>query len=323
MKAFMYYLALVLGAPLALLFFKTKVTYEGGKKFAIPKGALIIAGHKSPLDAISIAYLFFFRRLYFLAADWYHGFLRIFKPLMAMTGAVFVDLKGERFDFVSRSRALLTSGKSLLVFPEGDYVKNKRLHELGEFKTGYLLIALESGAPIVPVSSDFSYGFFRRLHLKIGKPIYLPKEITPSSREELAELNGEIKKKCLRLLYELKREKAAKVKMHYDYKEPRKGDVIRVGIGSYHHYGVYLGDERVIEFGRAVNQPGEAIDVHLTSLLHFSGGRIPEVRVLAHEGQARPLGEIEDYAREVLGQEDYSLAMNNCLDLANRLTLDI
>lgn len=324
MKAFMYYLAMVLGAPLALLFFRMKVSYEGGERFPLPEGAILIAGHKSPFDAIAIAYLFFFRRLYFLAADWYRGFLRIFRPLMRMTGAIFVDLKGEVYSFLPECKALLGKGKSILVFPEGDYARTKSLFELGPFKTGYLLIARESGAPIIPIVSDFSYGSFRRLHLRIGRPIYVPQEEgRPITREEVSSWNEEVRERCLSLLHELRREKAEAIKFRYEYREPRKGEVLRVKAGPYHHYGVFLDEGRVVEFGRAYNPPGEKIDVHLATLLSFAGGMIPEVRVPRNPFRKRRPEDVEAYAREVLRQEGYSLEANNCLDLVNRLTLKI
>lgn len=324
MNIVMYYIAMVIGAPFAALLFKTKVSYEGGRKFRVPKGAIIISGHKSFLDAVAIAVLFFFRRLYYLAADWYVGWRKVFKPLMAMVGAVFVDLKGRRFDFLSRSAHLLDRGYSLVVFPEGDYGARGPLFEFGPFGTGYLLIAFESGAPIVPVVSDFNYGIFRRLRLVIGQPIYpsLPEEGL-SSRERTAALNEEIRERCFSLFYEIKREKARKVKMHYDYLEPHRGDVIRVNCGPYYHYGIYFGDDSVLEFGRAYNPPGPKIDVHYTSLRAFGNGALPEVRVLKNPRKARKIEEIEAYAKEVLGRSDYSLEANNCLDLVNRLTLRI
>lgn len=324
MKTFMYYLALTLGAPFAFMFFKMKVSYEGEEKFKIPKGAILISPHKHFLDAIAIAYLFFFRRLYFLAADWYHGVQIIFKPFMLLLGAVLVDIKGERYDFIIGSRKVLSKKKSLLVFPEGDYVNNKNLFEFGKFKTGYLLIALETGAPIVPIVSDFSYGLFSRLHFKIGKPIYVSlTNNNESSKEELYKLNKIIKEKCLNLFYSLKKEKASKIKMTYKYKEINKGDVIRVKTGIFYHYGVYLNNDNVIEFGHIINKPNEKIDIHLTSLNSFSGDKIPEVRVLPKRIKTRSIEDIENYLNEVIGQENYSLKDNNCLDLANRLTLKI
>ncbi len=111
--------------------------------------------------------------------------------------------------------------------------------------------------------------------------------------------------------------------MHYDYLEPHRGDVIRVNCGPYYHYGIYFDDDRVLEFGRACNPPGEKIDVHYTSLRAFGNGTLPEVRVLKNPRKARKIEDIEAYAKEVLGRSDYSLETNNCLDLVNRLTLKI
>ena len=324
MKTIMYYFALILGAPFALLFFKFKITYED-KKIKPPKGAIIICPHKTWLDAIAVAYLFFFRRLYFLAADWYKGIQIIFKPFMLLLGCVLVDLSGKKYDFLSKSRSLLLKGRSILVFPEGDYLENKKLFEFGGFKTGYLLMAIESTAPIIPIVCDFSYGIFKRTHFKIGKPIYITLDVDKKEelRDKIVELNKVIRDKCLELFYLLKREKATKIKMCYNFLEPKKGDVIRVNMKLYYHYGVYLDDQNVIEFGKAINKQGEKIDIHLTTLKKFSQGQIPEVRVISKHIKKRTIDEIESYLKQVLGQENYSIEKNNCLDLANRLTLKI
>ena len=100
-------------------------------------------------------------------------------------------------------------------------------------------------------------------------------------------------------------------------------DVIRVKTGIFYHYGVYLNNDNVIEYGHMINKPNEKIDIHLTSLNSFSGGKIPEVRVLPKHIKTRSIEDIENYLNEVIGQENYSLKDNNCLDLANRLTLKI
>lgn len=317
MKTLMYYLALFLGLPFALIFFKMKITYEGKEKFKIPKGAIIISPHKSFLDAIAIAYLFFFRRLYFLAADWYHNLLIIFKPFMLLLGAILVDPQGRNLEFIEKSKKVLMKNKSILVFPEGDYLYNKKLYEFGEFKPGYLMMANSSGAPIVPIILDFSYGIFSRLHIKIGKPIYIS-----SNDNDYVNSNNLIYKKCLNLFYELKKEKATKIKMTYTYKELEKGDVIRVKHNLYHHYGIYFDDEHVLEFGNGKIKDSNDNDVHFTSLGNFTNGKAPEVRIVSKRHK-RSLKKIIDYEKEIIGQKDYSIINNNCLDLVNRLTLKI
>lgn len=323
MKTFLYYLALVLGAPFALIFLHIKVSYEGGEKFSLPKGAIFISGHKSFLDAIAIAYLLFYQRLYFIAADWYHGFLIVFKPFMSLLGAVFVSPTGEGLNFLAKCKILLAKRKSLLIFPEGDYAQNKHLFELGEFKTGYLWVASESGAPIVPIISDFSYKLFSSLHFIIGKPIYLDLSRREDSfANHLQQVNKKIRQKCLSLFYLLKRDNSKRIKMHYTYKKIEKGDVIRVWAGIYHHYGIYFDDNHVLEFGHARQDKNEIKDVHFTSLTSFAGNQIPEVRIVSKRKQ-RTISDLTAYAEEVLGQKGYSLKENNCLDFANRLTLVI
>lgn len=324
MKTFMYYLALILGLPFALIFFKTKITYEGNKKFSIPKGSIIISNHKSFLDSIVIAYVFFFRRLYFLAADWYHGAKKIFKPFMSLLGCVLVDPLGRDQSFLKQAQKVISKNKSLLVFPEGDYLNNKHLFEFGEFKPGYLMIEKETNAPIVMVISDFSYGLFSRVRVKISKPIYLSiNNLFQEGKKEIIALNEMILNKCKSLFYELKKEKSKKIKMTYEYKEPLKGDVIRINIGLYHHYGLYFDDNNVLEFGDPLNKNVEDNDIHLISLKEFSRGKNIEVRKVLSFRKIRKIQDIEAYSKEVIGLKNYSFQDNNCLDLVNRLTLKI
>lgn len=324
MKTFMYYLALILGLPFALIFFKTKITYEGNKKFSIPRGAIIISNHKSFLDSIVIAYVFFFRRLYFLAADWYHGAMKIFKPFMLLLGSVLVDPLGRDYSFLKQAKKVISKNKSLLVFPEGDYLNNKHLFEFGEFKPGYLMIEKETNAPIVIVINDFSYGLFSRVRVKISKPIYLSIDnLSQDGKKKILALNEMILNKCKSLFYDLKKEKAERIKMIYQYKEPLKGNVIRIKMGLYHHYGLYFDDENVLEFGDPLNKKKEDNDIHLVSLQDFSRGKNIEVRKVISLRKTRKIQDIEAYSKEVIGMKNYSFQDNNCLDLVNRLTLKI
>ena len=61
---------------------------------------------------------------------------------------------------VSQCRALIAAGKSLLVFPEGTRARSGRL---GYFKSVAFRIALESGAPVVPVVMHSTQPFMAKL----------------------------------------------------------------------------------------------------------------------------------------------------------------
>lgn len=318
MKSFLYYLTLIVCAPFALIFFKMKVSYEGGKKFKIPKGAIIISPHKKVLDCFLLSYLFFFNRVHILAADWYKGFLKIFKPFMLMLGAVLVDVSGENYDFINKSQMVLGRGKNLLVFPEGDFKYNKYLFEFGEFKTGYLLIASKTGAPIVPIMFDFSYGLFKRVHIKVGKPLY----VELSHNQQISNINDIIKTKCLDLFYQIKKERADKIKIKYEQRNIKKGDIIRVKENDSYSYGLYIDENHVINFNYVYNHLSEIKEIKTMSLSTFTNNKKPEIRII-NRAKTRSIEEIEKYLKEIINQANYPLKNYSCLDFINCLTLKI
>ena len=42
--------------------------------------------------------------------------------------------------------------------------------------------------------------------------------------------------------------------MHWTMKDPAMGDMIRVELGGIYHYGIYVSDDEVIQFGLAPNR---------------------------------------------------------------------
>ena len=76
--------------------------------------------------------------------------------IMEMGGFVFIDRK-DRVQSVSGMKQAvrqLQQGHSFLIYPEGT---RTRTGELGPFKKGPFIMAIESGTPIVPISVKGSY----------------------------------------------------------------------------------------------------------------------------------------------------------------------
>jgi len=323
MSKILYYFGLVqLWLVLQVFVFKTKTYYEDDSKpkRRIKGSAIMISNHASFWDGIVVALRFFFKRLHYVAGDFYKGKRKGLKFLVSVAGGIFVDRDGRSFDFIEKSKRVTAKGRSILVFPEGDF---KSAYEPEKFSTGYIMLAIKTGARIVPVVNDFNYGLFKRVHLMIGKSIdlsgYSDAELT---KEKIKEINGEISEKFRMLFYKLKRKKAERLSGRYEFISPKKGDVIRISVGAYHHYGVYLGADEVIQFGHAINTPGEQVVINAVTLRQFCGPKIPEVRVIKKR-VVRNVDDIEKYAKSCLGHGGYSLANNNCLDFANRVTLKI
>ncbi|MCU0640904.1 MAG: 1-acyl-sn-glycerol-3-phosphate acyltransferase [Candidatus Margulisbacteria bacterium] len=86
------------------------------------------------------------------------------------------------YKMVERIIAILKTGESVMIFPEGT---RSRDGSLGEFKRGSLMAALKAGVPILPVAIDGSYNILPRgtwlirpttVTLGIGKPIVIRSE---------------------------------------------------------------------------------------------------------------------------------------------------
>jgi len=324
MSKILYYFGLINLLP-ALIAFKTKTYYEDGAKQnkRLCGGVIIISNHRSFWDGICISLRFFFKKLHFLVDNWYQNRLKALKFLIKTAGGIIIDRDGRGFDYIEKAKRVTAKGRAILVFPEGDF---KFTDEPAKFNAGYIMLAVKTGARIVPVVNDFNYGLFKRVRLMAGNGIdlscYSGAELT---KEKLNEINDEISEKFRMLFYKLKRIKAERFSNKYDFVSPKKGDVIRVSVGSHYHYGVYLNTDEVIQFGNAINRAGENIVVNSVSLNGFCGAKIPEVRTLKKREKrfVRNADDIEKYAKSCIGQGGYGLANNNCLDFANRVTLKI
>ena len=63
---------------------------------------------------------------------------------------------------------------------------------------------------------------------------------------------------------------------------PKMGDIIRVKVKFYHHYGIYLDDEHIVQFGLPDNTglDPETIAVTVTDMDGFRMGKEPETAKL-------------------------------------------
>lgn len=99
--------------------------------------------------------------------------------------------------------------------------------------------------------------------------------------------------------------------------QAKSGDMVRVRIGSIWHYGVYVDDEEVIQFGmppRDGAESPEVIRVVSTDMEAFSGGSIVETLVLSGMEKLRriPPKKTVALARQRIGSGGYDLLHNNC-----------
>jgi 1-acyl-sn-glycerol-3-phosphate acyltransferase len=155
----------------------------------VPKsGPLILApNHFSQMDHFFTG-LYLRRQIRFMAKSQLFG-----PPVLTYIykhGGVFPVRRGHHDEEAFKTAfAILGQGGMLLVYAEGG---RSRSGELGEVKPGIGRIALESGAPVVPVAIHGSAKVrkwkrfrFPKVAVQFGEPVSFPVEAAPSRERQL------------------------------------------------------------------------------------------------------------------------------------------
>lgn len=211
MKEFLYDLFRVVGVitgyPIQWVLFKRKVYYQEGavKLRHIRGGSLLISNHYSPFDYVSDVFLVFPRKLYVVASE--DAFRNRWITFgMKFWGGIQANRVTKSPRFIIESVHKLKEGKIVLIFPEGHNTDDGTIKA---FYPSYLAIALRADVPLVPLVTDGGYGLFKRLHVYVGKPLYLRDLLPPSSdrytREDIDRLNVIVREKMLAMHRELYR----------------------------------------------------------------------------------------------------------------------
>ena len=199
--------------PLKLMFFKNKTYFEDRfvQKKKLKKGTLIVSNHASVMDYVNYFFLFFWDKVSVVAAE-FNFERKILKKYLKAVSAIKADRNNRDISFVEESADYLRKGKKVLIFPEGRTNDTKDVI-LNPISPTYILIALKSGAPIVPVYTDGNFHFFKRNHTIIGKPIDICSLLNKDNpdKEEILRLSKIVENKLIELGNELKIRQKSKV----------------------------------------------------------------------------------------------------------------
>lgn len=152
------------------------------------KGVIFVANHGTLADPIFLQCSNLRgRRLRFLYKSEYDDskFLRF---VFSRVGAFPVDRGTADRKALKRCAKALERGEDVCIFPEGTRVRGR--FSRGEAHGGFALIAHMANAPIVPVAIEGAWRLPKpiKVHLKVGKPIYLTDFEGLDRRERIAVL---------------------------------------------------------------------------------------------------------------------------------------
>lgn len=106
--------------------------------------------------------------------------------------------------------------------------------------------------------------------------------------------------------------------MKWTLVQPRAGDIVRVDLGGYFHYGIFLSDDEVVQFGlppaAARGISPDKIAVLSTDAGTFCCGNFLETGIpdRSERKKMRSRQAIAAYARAQIGRTGYHILYNNC-----------
>ena len=105
--------------------------------------------------------------------------------------------------------------------------------------------------------------------------------------------------------------------MKWALNEPAVGDIVRVKIGNFYHYGIYVDEDEIIQFGLPptdLRRDASKVEVCVSDVSEFLCGNFIEVGVpdKKEKKKMRPKKEIVCTARERIGEKGYHILYNNC-----------
>ncbi len=164
-----------------LLCLLTRWTVEGRRN--VPDGPLIVASnHLNNADPMILCVAVRRRRLRFMAKA--ELFSSALGPIVRSWGAFKVHRGQSDRVALRQAEAIVAGGEMLAMFPEGT---RSRTGQMGELHRGTAMIALRTGAPLLPCGLTGTEHLGRplrllkrpRMSVRIGKPIVVSREPGP------------------------------------------------------------------------------------------------------------------------------------------------
>lgn len=154
--------------------FRPKLIYMGREtKAQISQQPVIYAANHTCHNDGQMMLTLFRQSGLLMAKDWMEK--KIIKWVVTGTNCIPIDRFGLDTAWLREAASCIKAGNDVVIFPEGHTSKNG---VPDEFKSGFVMLSVMTGAPIVPVYIDGEYHNFigKRLRIYIGKPVEITAE---------------------------------------------------------------------------------------------------------------------------------------------------
>lgn len=163
-RSWFYQLVLGLFTVITKLLFFVRI--EGREN--MPEGACIIMGnHRAWIDPMLLAMSARDREIRFMGKKELWG-NKVFAWIASQVRGIPVDRGNADMASIRMSMTVLKAGHTMGIFPEGTRSKGDAMLPL---QGGAAMIALRSKSPVVPVYIDGDYSLFKRVTVRVGKPV--------------------------------------------------------------------------------------------------------------------------------------------------------
>ena len=167
-RNFCYDFVYATGAIPALIWLRPKIHYPEGKPNK--KGALLVlANHRTIIDPILVQTAFPFRRMNSIATkDLFSSPAK--EKFFTLMNCIKIDKDNFSTSSFHEIVGRLGEDKLVVIFPEGE-VHVESGHEILAFKSGVVLMAHRSGAPVIPLYVAEKTKWYHRQHMVMGRAI--------------------------------------------------------------------------------------------------------------------------------------------------------
>ena len=191
-----YDLVKTVAAPVYKVFFPADLS--GLENIPAEGGFILCANHLHWNDPIFLAAHMRKRRYHYLAkAEVFRKKLFAFILGEKGIGAIPIERGQADLNAVRKCMQIIKDGHALGIFPQGT---RSRDNTPTPMLNGVSMIAMRAGAPIIPVYIDGPYRLFRRVDVRVGKPI----DISDLGRKFDADTLSEVTKRIETAIWSMK-----------------------------------------------------------------------------------------------------------------------